>query len=215
MRGIKAVLGDMMKAFNADNPAQGAFNINTGVGVFKSESFLATTGADGILDITFDDDGGEPSWKFNGIEVQGAPTVTLTGNLDVAGALTINEGGQLTLGGTLDVDGDVTLASGASLDVSASNHAVLVGGSWTDNGADFNAQAGTVTFDGNAAGKTITASAEFHNLDVNGAGGEWTLQGDITARNNLSVTAGTLLQPNSGPDNYRPHHDRRRRFSRQ
>ena len=196
--GDNAYALDQVKVYNADNPGQGVYGISTpAAGSFTTVSFVATSGADGILDITFGDDGGTNSyWRIPGIEIF-AGDVTTAGTLSVTGDLTINEDADVTLGGTADVDGDVTLAAGAYLDVSASNHPVLVGGSWTDNGADFNARAGTVTFDGNAAGKTVTASADFYILEVDGAGGEWTLLADITATGGLTVSAGTLTQTTS------------------
>ena len=47
--------------------------------------------------------------------------------LQAGGNLTFS-GGSLTLSDVLDIDGDLTLGAGTMLDVSASNHAVSVGG---------------------------------------------------------------------------------------
>ena len=196
--GDNSLFIDQVKVYNADNPGQGVYGISTaGAGIFTTVSFVATSGADGILDITFGDDGGASSyWKVNGIEVL-AGDVTTSDALSVVGNLSIDQDATVVLGGTVDVDGDVTMALGANLDVSAADYALTVGGSWTDNGANFNARAGTVTLDGSAAGNTVTASADFFNLDINGAGGEWTLQGDLTATGSLTVSAGTLTQTGS------------------
>ena len=109
--GDNAGLRDNMEAFNADIPAQGVFDIDTPAGSFATETFIATAGSDGILDIRFNDTGGVSSyWMFNGIEIAGAATITLTG--------------------ALNVDHDLTIIAGATL--AGSNNSIDLAGDWNN-----------------------------------------------------------------------------------
>ncbi|MFH1022275.1 MAG: LamG-like jellyroll fold domain-containing protein [Planctomycetota bacterium] len=96
-----------------------------------------------------------------------------------------------TLAGALDVDGDLTLGSG-TLDVSASNYGISVAGNWFNHGGLFTPRAGTVVFDGGAAGKSILmGSIQPYNVSVTGAGG-WTLASPLTMTGTLAISNGSL-----------------------
>jgi len=98
----------------------------------------------------------------------------------------------VTLGSSLSVTNDLTLVSG-KLHTSGSSHAISVGGNWSSVGGQFDAQAGTVTLNGTASGKTITSGRQrFANLTVNGSGGAWTLADRLIATGTLTIQQGTL-----------------------
>jgi len=112
-------------------------------------------------------------------------------NLDV-GESYVTGGATYTLGGALNITGNLTLPSG-TLDVSGSNFGVGVGGNWNSAGGVFTPQAGTVTLNGTASGKTITSyNQHFNNLTVSGSGGVWTLADRLWVDGTLAISNGTL-----------------------
>jgi hypothetical protein len=94
----------------------------------------------------------------------------------------------VTLGEAITISNALTISAG-TFDVSASNYAVSIGGSFTNDGT-FTERSGTVTFTGTG---TIngTTSTTFYNFTVNSSGTA-TLGTTMTVNNNLTVTAGTL-----------------------
>lgn len=100
--------------------------------------------------------------------------------------------GQVMLAGPLDIDGDFTLTDG-EFDVTASNHAVSVAGDWTNTGATFVEQNGTVTFDGGVAQALTNTSGEtFYNLTMNKSANEMSLNDNIEVANTLTLTDGVM-----------------------
>lgn len=85
-----------------------------------------------------------------------------------------------TLQDNLDVNGDLNITTG-KLDVSSNNYSINLTGTYI-NATNFDDRAGTFTFDGTATSKKITTSNQsFGNLVINGAGGGWTFQDNISS----------------------------------
>lgn len=101
-------------------------------------------------------------------------------------------GATYTLGSALNVAGDLTIPSG-TLAVGGSNYGISVGGSLQVLGGVISAGTGTVTLNGTSSGKTFDPGRQlFHNITVNGSGGEWTLADRLEAMGALAIQAGTL-----------------------
>jgi hypothetical protein len=60
---------DRMVVFNAHNPAQTTGEFNVPANTTHARTFLGTAGANGILNIRIQDNGGDPYWAINGLEV--------------------------------------------------------------------------------------------------------------------------------------------------
>ncbi|MCK4945169.1 MAG: hypothetical protein KAS59_02785, partial [Alphaproteobacteria bacterium] len=125
---------------------------------------------------------------------------TSTNNLTTTGNLLIN-GGTLNASNAscdLDIGGNVTVSSGTlSAPAALDDTSFTAGGSWEISGTGiFTHNSGRVLFDASSTGKTITTSSsgadDFCDLKLNNAGGEWTLQDDLTVSNDLYLTLGTL-----------------------
>ncbi|MBU1367828.1 MAG: hypothetical protein KJ711_08445, partial [Candidatus Omnitrophica bacterium] len=102
-----------------------------------------------------------------------------------------NAGGIYTLANPLDVQNNLELFAG-TLDVSSSNHQMNIGGSFRRTLADFIVREGTVVFDTNQTGKTITSGqAHFYNLKFDGAG-SWSLADDLFVDNDIAISQGAL-----------------------
>lgn len=104
----------------------------------------------------------------------------------------------VTLGSALDVNGSLTINNTKSLSTSASNFAITVAGSWTNNGT-FTSGTGTVTFDG-AIATTITTGGigvgkAFYNLTINKSAAGNTVDigvDDLDINQSFSLTRGTF-----------------------
>jgi|GEM_PF-987291 len=101
----------------------------------------------------------------------GNPTFTPLGTLSIYGKMTIGDGSNAVVfdsnNQSLSVRGDFEIKSGASF-VAPSSASFNVSGNWTNNGL-FNANSGTVTFDGTSSqtlSGTTTTSSSFYNLNV-------------------------------------------------
>ncbi len=98
-----------------------------------------------------------------------------------------------TLNSALTVNGDLTINSGTLDTSSASAYGVNVKGNWFNNGGVFTPRSGTVTLNGTASGKELLSGGQsFYDLTLNGSGGAWTQNQNVTTTNNLTITAGTL-----------------------
>ncbi len=100
--------------------------------------------------------------NFNGAIAQSIPAFTYH-NMISAGS------SAKTLSGNIVVNNDITVTN--NLDVTASNFSIAVKRNWIKIGT-FNAQNGTVTFNGSVA-QTLTGSGTttFHQLDINNTSG--------------------------------------------
>jgi hypothetical protein len=96
----------------------------------------------------------------------------------------------ITLGGNLPVGGNLALSSG-TLDASVSNYSISVAKSWQNTGGSFNAQSGTVTFNG-SGGSILSGGQSFNTLVFNGSGGSWTASDNLSLTGNWAMTAGTF-----------------------
>jgi|GEM_PF-3514085 len=125
-----------------------------------------------------------------------AGTFSPGSNNVVTGGLSI-AGGTVTGGtGAVVIIGDVTLSGGTLTTPSGS---FKVSGNWTKTGGTFTPGSNTVTFDGTAAGKTITpGGAAFNNLTINSITfGAWTVSGSLAVSGTLTVANGTLTTSSS------------------
>ncbi|MFH0856097.1 MAG: autotransporter domain-containing protein, partial [Candidatus Omnitrophota bacterium] len=66
-----------------------------------------------------------------------------------------------------------------------------VAGNWSNSGT-FNANSGTVTFNGASTYTIKSGSSSFNNITFNNASGKWSLTDNLTASNDLTLTAGTI-----------------------
>ncbi|MCK4944697.1 MAG: hypothetical protein KAS59_00330, partial [Alphaproteobacteria bacterium] len=125
---------------------------------------------------------------------------TSTNNLTLTGNLLIN-GGTLNASNAscdLDIGGNVTVSSGIlSAPAALDDTSFTAAGNWEISGTGvFTHNSGRVLFDASSTGKTITTSSggadDFCDLKLNNAGGEWTLQDELTVNNDIYLTLGTL-----------------------
>ena len=99
----------------------------------------------------------------------------------------------------LDLANTFTLSAGTfnTLDSAGTARNLTIGGSWAITGAAvFTPNTSLVTFDGTLTTYTITATSsgtdDFYDVKFNKTGAMWTLASDLTATNDLTITAGTL-----------------------
>lgn len=102
-----------------------------------------------------------------------------------------------TLNAALDVNGDFTLASGgvntSLAGCSTAPCSISLAGNWLNYGGVFTPQAGTVTLDGTATGKTLQSGGQaFTNLTVSGSGGGWTLGDRLDVTGTYTQSTGTV-----------------------
>lgn len=136
-------------------------------------------------------------WSSTGTFTAGTNTVTLDGttqSITRTGGETFNHlvlsgSGTKTLGSAIITNGN--LAVNSTLDVSASNFAIDVNGSWTNNGT-FVSRGGGVLFSG-AAAQTVggTSTTNFYDLTQNNTTGV-SLTQNQNLINALTISAGTF-----------------------
>ncbi len=136
------------------------------------------------------------SWINTGTYTPGIGTVTfdgagqtITSNSQPFFNLTLATGGTKTLGDALDLNGTLTINSSVTLDASPSAYSINLAGNWINNGTDFNARTGTVTFDGTTtvSGSTTT---DFHHLTI--AGSLIAPSGNLDATGNWLYSSGSF-----------------------
>src|SRR5438094_333373 len=120
----------------------------------------------------------------------GNTSATITGNLDVGGAST------LTLGGNITVNGNLSIGTGTTLDVSSLSWNITLKGNWTNNGT-FNPRGSgaTVTLNGSTAQQTIggTTACTFISLAINNTSGYGVrLSQSATVKASLSLISGII-----------------------
>ncbi|MDO8283313.1 MAG: thrombospondin type 3 repeat-containing protein [Thermodesulfovibrionia bacterium] len=138
-----------------------------------------------------------------GLTVNG--NITIKGTLDnagqitTAGALTIESGGELYLNQMpLTVNGDIRIKGKLDSSTAGGAPIITVGGNWDSSGGIFNAGTGRwdcVRFTGASnLNATITSgNSAFNNIEFDNALGVWALGDGITANQNLTILAGTVL----------------------
>ena len=109
--------------------------------------------------------------------------------------------GTWKLGDALDVDGDLTLNSGYLSNDIDNDRAITVGGNWDNNGGLFNADGGTVTFDGTSGSHEIQSGGQsFEAVTVSGNGGTWWLHDALEVDGAYVQSNGTVnVNTNSWP----------------
>jgi hypothetical protein len=108
--------------------------------------------------------------------------------------------GTVLLNGAMDVNNNLTITTGILDVASGSNHAVTIGGNYSNSGT-FEARAGTVTFDATTTGRTLSGTltygnGDFNNITFNGVGGEWSINSTMGVANAFTVTNGTVIGSN-------------------
>ncbi len=103
----------------------------------------------------------------------------------------VSGAGTWVLQDSMTVVSTMTLTAG-TLDTSASNHALLIGGSWWNTGTNFIANTSTVTFTGTTRQKLRSNGKNFGTLQINGSGGTYVMQDSMTVVDDLLLTAGAL-----------------------
>ena len=108
------------------------------------------------------------------------------------GHLKIRGSGSKTMEGNISVAGDLTIDPGTTLDVTTSNYNITLTKNWVNNGT-FNAQNGSVTFNGNSlqsiGGSTSTT---FKNLTINNSQ-DVALANNQVVSSTLTISSGKLI----------------------
>ncbi len=172
------------------------FTISSGTFDISTNNYALNVGGNWTNNATFTPRNGTVT--FNGT---GAQTIATggTGAGKVFHNVTINKsGGTATLSAAMQVNNNFTLTAG-TFDVSTSNHALNVGGNWTNN-ATFTPGNGTVTFNGTGAQTIATggtgAGKVFHNVTINKTGGNTLLSNHMQIDNVLTLTSNSELDLN-------------------
>ena len=102
--------------------------------------------------------------------------------------------GNHTFGDAFSCSGSLSIEAGTVTGTSA----LTVGGNWFNIGASDYTDTGPVTFTGTSPSGTITSGgASFGALTVNGGGGSYELEDNLSVTGNLTVTAGGLTGANA------------------
>lgn len=95
-----------------------------------------------------------------------------------------------SVGGDMHIDGTAILSMGTN--------ALSVGGDFNNEGTFSYSSGQTTIFTATSTGFTVQdGTSNFHVLNFNGTGGEWTLQSALSPADNLTVTAGALVTGSS------------------
>jgi hypothetical protein len=123
---------------------------------------------------------------------------TLAGNeLYIWKGKTFTPGGPVTLtgnAGSNTYDGSLAIGNGATMNAYSTTTLSIAGRLVVGSQGIFNAASTTVLMNATTSGKSITSTSSltFNDLTFNGSGGTWNLGANITANNNIAVTAGTV-----------------------
>lgn len=167
----------------------GTYNLDLGSSVVDTKGNVLFAEGSGSITVT----PGTSTLKWT--HTSGTKTYTPNGqslyNLELNAS-----GGTVQPTAAVDVNNNFTITAGTYDTVSGSNHALTVGGNYSNSGT-FTARNANVTFDaidtGNTLGGTMTGSSAFYTLTFNGSGGEWTPSAAVTVTDNLIMTNGSLL----------------------
>ncbi len=133
--------------------------------------------------------GGTPSYVFMG-GILSASSVTIGGANPVS--LTAN-----TNDPSITVSGNLSIGSSSTF-IASNTGALQVGGSWTNSGT-FTHSGGTVTFNSNDTGETIsTGGSSFANVTINNAAGGWTINSNATTTSAFTLTSAASFTQASG-----------------
>lgn len=125
------------------------------------------------------------------VTVTGAGTLAGTGSLQFPRLTLSGAAATTTLGNRMAVNGELTNGASHTLDVSAGNYAITVSSHWTNAGT-FTMRAGSVTFNGSAAGQVIASNnSPFYTLRFNGPGTWRHSSNAVTVSSYVQVDAGT------------------------
>jgi hypothetical protein len=108
--------------------------------------------------------------------------------------LSVQNGNTKSLSGTTTVTGNLNIISPTTLDVTASNHALSVGGNWNNSGT-FTARNGSVTFNGSTSQNIAPNTSNFYNVVFNNShagANAIVLANDVTVTNLCTMTDGIV-----------------------
>lgn len=122
--------------------------------------------------------------EMAGVGSMGGTSATRLARMDVASS------GQVHLVGPITVAGGLSIQTGGVLDAGTGNYAITVSSAWSNAGT-FNAQAGSVTFNGSGAGYGIDPGASsFYKVAFTGSGSWMTENTPVTVSSAVFLNAG-------------------------
>lgn len=126
-------------------------------------------------------------------------TVLANTELHIASSTTFVPGGNITIhgnGSSTAFDGSLHIDNNATFTGSGTSTYSIAGSFTMDEGATFTSASTSVLMNASTTGKTITTPSTqeitFYNLEFNGAGGGWNINGDVRALQDIDVTTGTV-----------------------
>ncbi len=125
---------------------------------------------------------------------QGSGTIE-SNNLTIGDGATSFSVDADTNSAIIETAGDFTITAGAAF--SASGGSLIVGGNFTNNG-EFVHNDGTISFEAQDSGNTITTNGDdlyVVEFDDNGTSGEWTLSDINLTVHDLTITGGSVTLP--------------------
>ncbi len=129
----------------------------------------------------------------------GTLTVMANTELHIASSSVFAPGGNITIGGNASsttFDGSLHIDDSATLTGAGTSTYAIAGSFTMDQGSVFSPASTTVRMNATTTGKTITTTASqeitFYNLEFNGAGGGWNINGDIRSLTDIDVSTGTV-----------------------
>ncbi len=173
-----------------------------------SDVLTITTGTlnGGSVTLTLSGTTGTPFPSSGGTFTASTGTVAYTGN-NSGGNTTINQNvtyynvtinnasETYVLAGSTALNNNLTITAG-TLDA-VSTYTLNVGGNWSNAGT-FTARTSLVNLNSTSAGATLTSGGSaFYDIQIQGSGGTYTLQDDLTASYNLVIASGSTLNASS------------------
>jgi RHS repeat-associated protein len=199
---------DSMQVKNADDGAVLLSNVTAAAGQFY-EAVVPVTVSDGSLDLQFSDQGGDPYWVVNSLEIRPAATIIPVNFTSGLGPVTADGATIDTITGTAAVpDGTVLTISSTLGTMVTDSSSLYVGNQVVVNGGTFSFQIGRPTtggtptftaaaFDGSAQGSTTNPAvlsyqtATTRRFDFNGPA-------NVTAAGFIGVRGSNLYSASTG-----------------